>query len=163
MAPEASAAPEQASKFFAFSFFFYLPQPRLYAACKNGIILNNTSNIWARDCMNKFAILMMAVILLSSVAVATSALSNVTDAVKSLCRGLKDLLPVAAMLMIVVAGVIYAAGQVMGAETRARANVWATAALTGALIAVLIYAVAPAILGTIYNGNSGSVDSNVCN
>jgi len=56
-----------------------------------------------------------------------------------------------------VAGVIYAAGQIMGAETRARANVWATAALTGALIGVLIYAVAPSVLDTIYGGTTGSV------
>jgi len=58
--------------------------------------------------------------------------------------------------MVVVAGVIYAAGQIMGAETRARANVWATACLTGALIGVLIYAVAPSVLDTIY-GTTGSV------
>jgi hypothetical protein len=54
----------------------------------------------------------------------------------------------------------------MGAETRARANVWATAALTGALIAVLIYAIAPAVLNTIYGGGTGglsTIDQNVCN
>ena len=59
-----------------------------------------------------------------------------------------------AMLMIVIAGVIYAAGQVMGAETRARANVWATAALTGALIGILIYAIAPGVLALIYGQNT---------
>ncbi|MEM4634044.1 MAG: hypothetical protein QW275_02725 [Candidatus Anstonellaceae archaeon] len=80
---------------------------------------------------------------------------RVTTAMQQLCSGLKDLLPVASMLMVVVAGVIYAAGQIMGAETRARANVWATAALTGALIGVLIYAVAPSILTTIFNTQEG--------
>ncbi|MEM2137829.1 MAG: hypothetical protein QW568_01965, partial [Candidatus Anstonellaceae archaeon] len=64
-----------------------------------------------------------------------SGIGNVVNAMASLCLGLQSMLPVVCMLMIVVAGVIYAAGQVMGAETRARANVWATAALTGALIA----------------------------
>jgi len=61
------------------------------------------------------------------------------------------------MLMIVFSGVIYAAGQLLGAETRARANVWATAALTGALIGVLIYAVAPSVLQTIYNEGGAEV------
>ena len=79
---------------------------------------------------------------------------TVTNAITDLCTGLKNLLPVASMLMVVVAGVIYAAGQIMGAETRARANVWATAALTGALIGVLIYAVAPSVLTTIFNTSS---------
>ena len=83
-------------------------------------------------------------------------ISNLTDAVSALCCGLTSMLPVAAMLMIVIAGVIYAAGQVMGAETRARANVWATAALTGALIGIMIYAVAPGVLQVIYGGN-GSI------
>lgn len=105
-----------------------------------------------RDCMNKFAILLMAVLALSSVSIAaTSPLSNVSSAITSLCSGLKSLLPVASMLMVVIAGVIYAAGQIMGAETRARANVWATAALTGALIGILIYSIAPGILQMIYD------------
>ena len=88
-------------------------------------------------------------------------LSSVTAAVSALCCGLTSLLPVAAMLMIVIAGVIYAAGQVMGAETRARANVWATAALTGALIGILIYAVAPGVLQVIYSG-SGQIQCTNC-
>ncbi|MEM2138481.1 MAG: hypothetical protein QW568_05315 [Candidatus Anstonellaceae archaeon] len=95
--------------------------------------------------------LAVAIVLASTSFAATSGISAVKQAVNDLCVGLKGLLPVAAMLMIVVAGVIYAAGQVMGAETRARANVWATAALTGALIAVLIFAIAPAVLQTIYD------------
>jgi len=37
----------------------------------------------------------------------------------------------------------------MGAETRARANVWATSALTGALIGILISVIAPSILQII--------------
>jgi hypothetical protein len=90
----------------------------------------------------------------SGMVAATSMLGNLPTAAEDLCSSLKGLLPVVAMLMIVIAGVIYAAGQMMGAETRARANVWATAALTGALIAVLIYAIAPAILASVYNGGA---------
>ena len=81
-------------------------------------------------------------------------ISQLSSALSSFCNQLKGLLPVAAMLMLVLAGVIYAAGQMMGAETRARANVWATAALTGALIAILIVVVAPPVLQTIYGGTN---------
>jgi len=80
---------------------------------------------------------------------ATDFLAGVNDATFNLCGAVIALLPIVAMLMIVIAGVIYAAGQMMGAETRARANVWATAALTGALIAILIYAIAPKVLTAI--------------
>ena len=99
--------------------------------------------------MKKLAVL-IAVVMMGGLMFATSVLQPVTDAVVELCKGLRSMLPIAAMLAIVLAGVIYAAGQMMGAETRARANVWATAALTGALIAVLIAVVAPAVLTTIY-------------
>ena len=81
---------------------------------------------------------------------AMSALDSTQNALFDLCIAMKALLPVAAMLMIVLAGVIYASGQMMGAETRARANVWATAALTGALMAILIGVIAPSVLGIIY-------------
>ena len=77
-------------------------------------------------------------------------LNTVISAVSSLCGGLTSLLPIAAMLAVVLGGAIYAAGQMMGAETRARANVWATAALTGALFSILISVVAPAVLTSIY-------------
>jgi len=64
--------------------------------------------------------------------------------------------------MIILAGVIYASGQMMGAETRARANVWATAALTGALIAILISVVAPSVLDMIYGGSGATSISAAC-
>ena len=102
--------------------------------------------------MRKLGILVVLAVLVSSAFATVSGLSQVTSAMVELCGGLKTMLPVAAMLMIILAGVIYAAGQMMGAETRARANVWATACLTGALIAILITVVAPAVLSTINGG-----------
>ena len=79
---------------------------------------------------------------------------DVRTAVSSLCSGIQGMLPVAAMLMITLGAVIYAAGQTMGAETRARANVWATAALTGALMSILIVAVSQPVLNALYPGIS---------
>jgi len=83
---------------------------------------------------------------------AASGLTALKSALDSLCSGLSSMLPVAAMLMTMLAAVIYAAGQMMGAETRARANVWATAALTGAMMAILIAVVAPSVMGMVYGG-----------
>ncbi len=112
--------------------------------------------------MKKLGIIVVLAVLVSAV-FAASGLTAMASAMGELCAGLKNMLPVAAMLMIILAGVIYAAGQMMGAETRARANVWATACLTGALIAILIAVVAPAVLNQIYGGTSGStIISNAC-
>ncbi len=107
-----------------------------------------------------FALLALSV-LVSAQCTAGNPTYNLCVAMKSLCTGIKTLIPVASMLMLVIAAVIYAAGQMMGAETRARANVWATAALTGALIGILIYAIAPAVLNALYTGSSGT-PANVC-
>ena len=109
--------------------------------------------------MGKFGILIAIVMLVSVLEAANcpaGPLQKVCESINNLCWGLKNLLPIAAMLGIVLAGVIYAAGQMMGAETRARANVWATAALTGALIAILMAVVAPVVLQTIY-GTTGTI------
>ena len=100
--------------------------------------------------MRKIGIFVVFALLMSSVFAAVSGLTAVKDAMTSLCKGLTTMLPVAAMLMVILAGVIYASGQMMGAETRARTNVWATAALTGALMAILIAVVAPSVLSMIY-------------
>ena len=80
--------------------------------------------------------------------------SQLKNALSSLCTGLSQLVPVAAMLMVLLASVIYATGQMMGAETRARANVWATSALTGAIIGILISVIAPSVLQIIAGGTN---------
>ena len=80
----------------------------------------------------------------------------VGKAVDDMCIQLTGVLPVASMLMVIGAGVVYAAGQMMGAETRARANTWATAMLVGALIGILIVVVAPSILKILYPQQAGN-------
>ncbi len=101
----------------------------------------------------RFNAILLSFALLASVAMlfpSTTMLYSLQTAISQLCVSLKSLLPVIAMMMLVLAGVIYAAGQILGAETRARANVWATACLTGTLIAILIVVVAQPVLQTIY-------------
>jgi hypothetical protein len=104
-----------------------------------------------RDMMRTMGILFALALVAGLASAQLSGLSGLQGGVSDLCKSLTTLLPVVAMMMIILAGVLYAAGQMMGAETRARANVWATAALTGALIAILIVVVAPAVLQAIYS------------
>ena len=104
--------------------------------------------------MRKLGMVLAVLLAFAAMAYAdSSVLSTVQGALNALCLSVTSLLPVASMLMIVIAGVIYAAGQMMGAETRARANVWATAALVGAIIAILIVVIAPPVLGIVYGKN----------
>lgn len=76
--------------------------------------------------------------------------TNITSAIQQLCSVLKGILPVVAMLLVVGAAISYAAGQFLGAETRARAAVWATNMLIGAAIGIEIYLIFPVVLGYLY-------------
>ncbi|MBI5229234.1 hypothetical protein HY991_03925 [Candidatus Micrarchaeota archaeon] len=88
--------------------------------------------------------------------VIASSPENISKAMGSMCDIVKNALAVGMLLLVVLAAIVYAVGQDMGAETRARASVWATAMFTGALIAALIYILLPNILGFLVAGNAGA-------
>jgi hypothetical protein len=69
-----------------------------------------------------------------------------------LCSIIHILISSIAMLLILCSGAVYAGGQLLGAETRARANVWAAGMLAGAIIGVLIVLIAPSIFDIMYPG-----------
>ncbi len=89
---------------------------------------------------------------------------SVVSAMNSLCATAQTFLSVGAMLLVVLAAAVYAIGQILGAETRARASVWATAMITGAVIGIVIYLIVPTLLnmmmpnvGTVACGGAGAV------
>ena len=87
---------------------------------------------------------------------------DVTSISAGLCQlylMVEQLLAVVVFVLIVVAAIIYAAGQVMGAETRARASVWATSMIIGAVIGIVIYLLVPMILGVMLGKDT---DWNAC-
>jgi hypothetical protein len=98
-------------------------------------------------------VVLLGVMFVSLFATSGFALPALQSQLNNICGTAKGILGVGIMLMIVLAGVIYAVGQVMGAETRARATVWGTAMLLGALIAAIIYVIVPPILQAILNSN----------
>ncbi len=101
---------------------------------------------------SKMLLVIFSLLILSSfVAAGGTGFANLSAALSSLCAGIRSIIPIIAFLMIVAAGAIYAAGQLLGAETRARASVWATAMLVGAVIGLLIVVVTPGILGAMYS------------
>jgi ABC-type xylose transport system permease subunit len=72
---------------------------------------------------------------------------GIADAMAALCNDARSMLAIGVMLMVIMAAIVYAVGQILGAETRARASVWATAMVTGAVIGIVIYLIVPAIIG----------------
>jgi len=79
----------------------------------------------------------------------TDPTAQLTADLSKLCADLKNLIPTTAMLLVMVGAVVYAGGQFFSAETRARATVWASSCIVGAIIGLLIAQLAPQILGTI--------------
>lgn len=109
-----------------------------------------------------WAFALLSAILTSALIYPATPLNTVTGAISQFCGGMQGILPAASMLMVLIGAVVYASGQIMGAETRARANVWATAALTGALVGLLISSVAPTVLETIYGQGQVSCTAANC-
>lgn len=88
---------------------------------------------------------------------------NFRNAFGGLCYASLSLLGVGAILLIVLAAIVYAIGQMLGAETRARATVWATAMFTGAIIGAIIFLVVPYLISTIMTGTpNGDWVRNCC-
>ncbi len=86
---------------------------------------------------------------------------NIVTAMQELCRTAITILGAAIVLLIVMAALVYGAGQIMGAETRARATVWATAMITGVVIGAILYIILPWLIGLIINA---TIDmANPCN
>ena len=96
------------------------------------------------------AVLLVAIVLLSGIAFA-----GMATQLDSLCVTIRGIVPVIALLMFIMAGGVYAIGQVLGAETRARASVWATAMLVGGVLGLIIAASAHFLLTTFANSGFG--------
>ncbi|MFA5412237.1 MAG: hypothetical protein WC350_02735 [Candidatus Micrarchaeia archaeon] len=91
--------------------------------------------------------LMLVALVLSSVGFATtSAGSDIKAGICQLYTTVNTVLGAVIFVLIVLAAVVYAAGQVMGAETRARASVWATSMIIGAVIGIIILVLVPPVL-----------------
>lgn len=112
--------------------------------------------------INKFGKLFVTLVILlsfASIMFATNAVgaNQISNALRQLCNDARSLLFIAAIMLVILAAVTYSAGQVLGAETRARASVWATSMMIGAIIGIIIYVILPPVIGTLAGTNGGSI------
>ncbi len=64
----------------------------------------------------------------------------------NLCVNLTSILPIIAILLFVLAAVIYGVGHVFGAEMKSKATGWATSMVVGAVISLLIFLLTKPVL-----------------
>ena len=88
--------------------------------------------------------------------------ASLSSALQFLCDLFYNLLPMGVLVLVTLAGLIFAVGQTMGAETRARANVWATNMLIGALIAGAVIIIVPPAVDILLGNTGGSSLATTC-
>ncbi len=79
-------------------------------------------------------------------ATAISGILKLRTAFETIYCSFLSILPPIGMVAVVLAAVIYAAGQVGGTEFRASAGRWATALLVGAVLSLILILLLPLIL-----------------
>ncbi len=88
-------------------------------------------------------------------ATTTPDMASLNTAIRCLCGQLTSLMPAICLLLIMGAGVVYAAGQVGGAELRSKAQGYATAMVMGAVIGLIMSILLPNFITTIYTQYQG--------
>lgn len=118
---------------------------------------------WKLFSLRKWLFQILLVLSITSLLFAVDPGQNFRNAFGSLCKASLSVLAVGAIVLIVLAAIVYAIGQMLGAETRARATVWATAMFTGAIVAAIIFVVVPWLISIIMTGQpSGDWIKNCC-
>jgi fucose 4-O-acetylase-like acetyltransferase len=107
---------------------------------------------------------LLALLLFVDLAAATvtsiaTALASAICTVKWLVYGL---LPTIALVMFLLAGLAYAAGQAFGAETKARAQNWAMSLLVGGVVGIILAIIAPALLSMFVTGTGMAAYATIC-
>jgi len=114
--------------------------------------------------MSNYLLSLALVAVMGSAVFATNPSTVGTTIASQLCQ-LKALivtiLPTIALIMILIAGLAYAAGQAFGAETKAKAQGWAMSLLVGGIVGILLVVVAPVLIDA-FAGMSGSMKTLQC-
>lgn len=96
----------------------------------------------------------LTLLLLASIANATvtSIATQFASQICTLKYVVYGLLPPVAFVMFLLAGLVYAAGQAFGAETKAKAQGWAISMLVGGIIGIILVILAPAFVNILTTG-----------
>ena len=96
---------------------------------------------------------------------ATSVISVATSLATAICTVkwlVYGMLPTIALVMFMLAGLAYAAGQAFGAETKAKAQNWAMNLLVGGVVGIVLEILAPAILNIFVQNTGMSSYAKLC-
>ena len=72
------------------------------------------------------------------------------ELMNNICYSLRGMMPVVSLTLLVVAGLVYAIGKVLGQEYRSKTESWAISIVIGAIIGLVLGLGAPFIIEVIY-------------
>jgi hypothetical protein len=70
--------------------------------------------------------------------------------INNICATMRDLLPIVALLLFMIAALIYGIGKLLGQEFRSKTESWAITIVIGAIIGMVLGLSAPFIIEVIY-------------
>jgi len=108
----------------------------------------------------KYLIALLAVVAMVSATAADNPVENINIVVNNFKSVFCNMVPIAIMLGIAASAVIYAAGQMLGAEQRAKTASWAASLMTFSVVAGIIYVLVPWIIIKIA-GEGSTLASNL--
>lgn len=75
--------------------------------------------------------------------------AGVGELINNVCFQIRNILPLISVILLVIAGLIYAIGKVLGQEYRSKTESWATTIIIGAVLGLILGVSAPFIVKTI--------------
>jgi hypothetical protein len=70
--------------------------------------------------------------------------------INNICATIRNLLPIVALLLFMIAALIYGIGKVLGQEFRSKSESWAITIVIGAIIGLVLGLSAPFVIEVIY-------------
>lgn len=103
--------------------------------------------------LSRFSIISFVLMSIAFAAETTDAGTKISGLVTTIYCLLTGIVPIIAFTLFVLAAVAYGVGQFFGADTRAKAATWGMAALTGAIVMLVIYLIGPMIVKGLYSAS----------
>ena len=116
----------------------------------------------ASDVTRFLAPFFVSFMLSSVVAAETTVGSSIAQRLCDIKTLIVQVIPTIALIMFLLAGLAYAAGQAFGAETKAKAQGWAMSLLVGGIVGIIIAVLAPTLVDIFVGMNSVGMSTNPC-
>ena len=76
--------------------------------------------------------------------------AGIGEVVNNICFSIRSLMPIVALTLFIIAGLIFGIGKVLGQEYRSKTESWAITIVVSSVLGLILAVSAPFIIGFIY-------------